>query len=113
MLQYITHDDHSGTSCSTATSPFCRIHRMRVFHRDARPSNILLDINNDSVVLVDWSSNPVILLTTKCLTKEQSQLLHRDILNNNFGSHRPTATDDLHSFVCTMYSLHNPSKMPI
>ncbi|CAG8753045.1 35355_t:CDS:2 [Gigaspora margarita] len=36
-----------------------------------------------------------------------------DILKGNFGYYVPSASDDLHSFVCAMYILRNPSEMPV
>ena len=35
-----------------------------------------------------------------------------NILDNNLGPYKPNPSDDLHSFLRTIYILHNPSKMP-
>ncbi|CAI2189698.1 5077_t:CDS:1 [Funneliformis geosporum] len=88
------------------------IHNEEVFHRDVRPSNILLD-TSDNVILADWGS---------AIRKPSNELVpyegtisfaSPDILNNNLESHHSKASDDLHSFVRTLFILHNPRDLPI
>ena len=78
-----------------------------------RPENILLDSDNNRLVLVDWRSA---IRITDCYKKYAyegtSTFASPDILEGNLGPYVPSASDDLHSFVRTMYILHNLSEMP-
>lgn len=88
-----------------------RIHSMKIYHRDVRPENILLDTNNNTLILVDWGSS--IQYRNAHIPYEGTiTFASPDILNNDFGLYKPKASDDLHSFVRTIYILRNPSKMP-
>lgn len=124
---YITHDAES-----MIISPVCKrirkfrshhalqlihllrcIHNVKVYHRDVRPENILLDTDNDSLILADWGAaihNPP---DEQVPYEGTISFASPDILNNNLEVHHPKATDDLHSFVRSMYILHNRLKMPI
>ncbi|CAG8670632.1 11510_t:CDS:2, partial [Racocetra fulgida] len=83
------------------------------YETDVRPDNILLDINNNELVFADWrlairysNNNGIVEYAGTILFSSPN------ILNNNFGSYIPKAFDDLYSFICTIYILRNPSKMP-
>ncbi|RIA96033.1 hypothetical protein C1645_802705 [Glomus cerebriforme] len=91
-----------------------RIHNMKIYHRDVRPENILLDTDNNKPILVDWESSIR-------NTKDENNTVEYEgtvtfaspnILDKEFGPYIPSASDDLHSFVRTIYILRNPSNMP-
>jgi serine/threonine protein kinase len=87
------------------------IHNERVFHRDVRPSNILLD-TSDNVILADWGSAIREPPNEPVLYEGTISFASPDILNNNLGYHHPKASDDLHSFICTLFILHDPRELP-
>ncbi|CAI2168711.1 8874_t:CDS:1 [Funneliformis geosporum] len=86
---------------------------MKIFHRDVRPSNILLDASDNTLVLADWGSaisNP----SNKLVPYEGTiTFASPEILNNDMRPYQPKESDDLHSFIRTMYVLHNQTKLPI
>jgi hypothetical protein len=71
-----------------------------------------LDTDNDSLILADWGAaihNP----PNEPVPYEGTiSFASPDNLNNNLRFHQPKATDDLHSFVRSMYVLHNLLKIP-
>ena len=70
----------------------------------------MLDTGNNSLILIDWRSavrNP----TGEVIYEGTSTYASPDILNNDMGPYNPKPADDLHSFVRTMYALHNPLKI--
>ncbi|RGB30529.1 kinase-like domain-containing protein, partial [Rhizophagus diaphanus] len=75
-----------------------RIHSMKIYHRDVRPENILLDKN--TLILVDWGSSIQypIGVNTRIQYEGTITFASPDILNNDFGRYKPKASDDLHSF---------------
>jgi serine/threonine protein kinase len=77
-----------------------------------RPENILLDTNNNTLILADWGSSIQYHRRDPVNYEGTVTFSSPDILNNNFGPYIPKASDDLHSFIRTIYILHNPSKMP-
>ncbi|RIB14998.1 kinase-like domain-containing protein [Gigaspora rosea] len=88
------------------------IHKEQIYHQDVRPENILLDSDNNRLVLVDWGSAIRITDRRKRYTYEGTIMFASpNILRGNFGSYVPSASNDLHSFVRTMYILHNLSEM--
>ncbi|RHZ50844.1 hypothetical protein Glove_490g12 [Diversispora epigaea] len=89
------------------------IHNLNVFHRDVRPSNILLNTSDNSLVLADWGSAIHLLNKLELVPYEGTiTFASPNILDNNMGPYQPKASDDLHSFIRTMYILRNPSNMP-
>ncbi|KAF0369753.1 kinase-like protein [Gigaspora margarita] len=125
---YIAHDESSIIIC-----PVCErfgnrfkvphalqllkllelIHSKQIYHRDVRPENILLDTDNNRLVLVDWGSAIKITDRNQLYTYEGTiTFASPNILNEDFGPYVPSASDDLHSFMRTMYILRNQSKMP-
>ncbi|CAG8498899.1 8423_t:CDS:2 [Funneliformis mosseae] len=70
-----------------------RIYSNSVYHRDVRPSNIMLETE---------------IVPYKGTTTYASPF----ILENEMGNYVPKPADDLHSFVRTMYVLRNPLKKP-
>ncbi|CAG8577113.1 8462_t:CDS:2, partial [Scutellospora calospora] len=125
---YIAHDDNSiiiRPVCERFGNRFqvshalqllqllVLIHREQICHRDVRPENILLDNDNNRLVLVDWGSAIRITNHNQIYTYEgTTTFASPNILEENFGPYVPSVSDDLHSFVCTMYILRNPSEMP-
>ncbi|GBB83718.1 hypothetical protein RclHR1_01040023 [Rhizophagus clarus] len=89
-----------------------RIHSFRVFHRDIRPSNIMLDTENNLLVLVDWGSAVHNPSDAPILYEGTTTYASPSILDNNFGNYIPKPSDDLHSFVRTVYIMRNPLKKP-
>ncbi|RHZ78956.1 hypothetical protein Glove_153g36 [Diversispora epigaea] len=86
---------------------------LNVFHRDVCPSNILLNTSNNSLVLADWGSAIRPLNKLELVPYEGTiTFASPNILDNNMGPYQPKASDDLHSFIRTMYILRNPSNMP-
>ncbi|CAG8498961.1 7958_t:CDS:2, partial [Dentiscutata heterogama] len=89
--QYVAHDDSSP---------------------DVRPENILLNSNYDTLILADWGSS--IRHTHGGMVNYEGTITFAspNVLKNNFNRYVPKASDDLHSFVRTVYILRNPSKFP-
>ncbi|RHZ79750.1 hypothetical protein Glove_141g70 [Diversispora epigaea] len=126
--RYIAHDRHSmiiSPVCEKISDQFQsfhvlqllhlleHIHSMNAIHRDVCPSNISLDTSNNSLVLVDWGSAIYTPTLTQLVEYEGTiTFASPNILNNNMGYYQPKASDDLHSFIRTMYFLRNPSDMP-
>ncbi|RIB28000.1 kinase-like domain-containing protein [Gigaspora rosea] len=89
-----------------------RIHILGIYHRDVRPENILLNTKDNELILADWGS-AIQYKNTGAVEYEGTVLFSSpNILNNNFGYYIPKASDDLHSFIRTIYILQNPSIMP-
>ncbi|CAG8671873.1 8981_t:CDS:2 [Funneliformis caledonium] len=107
---YITHDNHS-IIIFPLLRLLRRIHSLKVFHRDIRPENILLDTVNNSLILADWGSSIRNPPNDQVPYEGTISFASPDILNNDLGFHQPKATDDLHSFVRSMYALHNLLKV--
>ncbi|CAG8594192.1 7560_t:CDS:2, partial [Dentiscutata erythropus] len=84
---------------------------IQTFETDVRPENILLDTNNNELVLADWES--AIKYSNNIDKIEYARTIlffSPNILSNKFGFYIPKASDDLHSFIYTIYILLNPSK---
>ncbi|RIA92381.1 hypothetical protein C1645_820810 [Glomus cerebriforme] len=124
---YVAHDDNSviiRPVCEQIGNQFQvsyaqqllrllkRIHSYRIYHRDVRPENILLDTSNNMLILADWGSSIRYLNNGTVDYVGIITFSSPDILNNDFDSYIPKASDDLHSFIRTIYILRNPSKMP-
>ncbi|CAG8450475.1 13258_t:CDS:2 [Funneliformis caledonium] len=88
-----------------------RIHSLKIYHRDVRPSNIMLNTENNSLTLIDWGS-AVRDPTGEVIYERTSTYASPAILNNDMGPYNPQPADDLHSFVRTIYVLLNPLKKP-
>ncbi|RIA81716.1 kinase-like domain-containing protein [Glomus cerebriforme] len=98
--------------CKELLNLLKRTHSFGLYHRDVRPSNIMLDTGNNSLVLVDWGSavyNPDNMTVPY---KGTTTYASPSILDNDMGNYVPKPADDLHSFVRTMYVLRNPQKKP-
>ncbi|CAG8682814.1 21051_t:CDS:2 [Dentiscutata erythropus] len=124
--RYVAHDDNSiiiRPVCGRIDDQFRtshtlqllsllkRIHELKIYHRDVRPENILLDTNNDTLILADWGSS-IQYQGGKVAYEGTITFASPNILNKKFGFYVPKASDDLHSFVRTVYTLRNPSKIP-
>ncbi|PKY53806.1 kinase-like protein [Rhizophagus irregularis] len=120
--EYVAHDDKNiifYPVCSKIDKRFFRakharellqvlerIHSLKIYHRDVRPSNIMIDTTNNSLILVDWGS-AVRDPNGEVAYEGTSTYASPGILNNNMGLYKPRSADDLHSFVRTIYVLLN------
>ncbi|CAI2167472.1 2469_t:CDS:2 [Funneliformis geosporum] len=84
-----------------------KIHSLKIYHRDVRPSNIMLNTENNSLILIDWGS-AVRDPTGEVIYEGTSTYASTAIFNNDMGPYNPQSADDLHSFVRIMYVLLNP-----
>jgi len=125
--RYIAHDDKSiiiRPVCEQIGDQFqvshalqllsllIHIHSMKIYHRDVCPENILLDTNNNILILANWGSSIQNHNDNMVSYKGTIMFASPNILNKDFGLYIPKASDDLHSFVRTIYILRNPSRMP-
>lgn len=126
---YVVHDDNSliiRPVCKRIDDGFLashalqllhllkRIHNLNIYHRDVRPENILLDTDNNIPILVDWGSSIQYPKHRNDEVPYEGTITFAspDILTNDFDYYKPKASDDLHSFIRTIYILRNPSNMP-
>ena len=87
-------------------NPLKRIHEMKIIHRDVRPSNIMINLQGH-VILIDWGS-AVWLNDYEVVYEGTITYASPAILKNNLERHIPRISDDLHSFVRTMFKLLHP-----
>ncbi|CAG8797513.1 21050_t:CDS:2 [Gigaspora margarita] len=90
--------------CKELLNLLKRIHSYGLYHRDVRPSNIMLDTENNSLVLVDWGSAIYNPNNNEVPYKGTTTYASPSILDNDMGNYVPKPADDLHSFVRTMLS---------
>jgi len=98
--------------CKDLLNLLKRIHSYGVYHRDVRPSNIMLDTESNYLILVDWGSAIFHSKNEVVPYKGTTTYASPFILENGMGDYVPKPADDLHSFVRTMYVLRNPLKKP-
>ncbi|RHZ50865.1 hypothetical protein Glove_490g33 [Diversispora epigaea] len=85
------------------------IHEIKIIHRDVQPSNIMMDPQGN-VILIDWGSALKLTGLTGYVDYEGTiTYASPAILKNNLERHIPQISDDLHSFIRTMFKLLHPT----